>query len=182
MKVEHHHNVPKLDHRSAPSRPDRAGLGGDSLPVPKACPGRHDQLGNFQRYFWGELLRHQHQDVARSFAGTDSFEQSRRDRRKIEMRFVHSKRMRRLRRLRLRGPRGAHDEFVLAAIARNLRQLALVARSSAAQLGHGKMPLLTLHHSKIYLSVTSSASCCARQITVGHAGRCTRRRSYCRTR
>jgi hypothetical protein len=78
------------------------------------------------------------------------------------MRFVHSKRMRRLRRLRLRGPRGAHDELVLAAIARNLRQLALVARSSAAQLGHGKVPLLTLHHSKIYLySVTSSASCCA---------------------
>jgi len=35
----------------------------------------------------------------------------------------------RLGRLRLRGPRGAQDEFVLAAIAQNLRRLAsLVAR------------------------------------------------------
>src|SRR5207302_5572028 len=57
------------------------------------------------------------------------FEQSRRERKKIEMRFAHLKRILRLDRLRLRGPRGAQDEFVLAAIAQNLRRLAkLVAR------------------------------------------------------
>jgi hypothetical protein len=52
---------------------------------------------------------------------------------KVEMRFAHLKRMLRLSRLRLRGPRSVHDEFVLAAIAQNLRQLtSLVARPSAA--------------------------------------------------
>ena len=68
-------------------------------------------------------------DVARSFVGSEGFEQSRRERKKIEMRFAHLKRILRLDRLRLRGPRGAQDEFVLAAIAQNLRRLAkLVAR------------------------------------------------------
>jgi hypothetical protein len=68
-------------------------------------------------------------DVARSFVGSEDFEQSRRERKKIEMRFAHLKRILRLDRLRLRGPRGAQDEFVLAAIAQNLRRLAkLVAR------------------------------------------------------
>jgi hypothetical protein len=45
------------------------------------------------------------------------------------MRFAHLKRILKFGRLRLRGPRGAQDEFVLAAIAQNLRRLAsLVAR------------------------------------------------------
>ena len=60
------------------------------------------------------------------------FEQSRHERKKIEMRFAHLKRILKLGRLRLRGPRGAQDEFVLAAIAQNLRRLAsLVARPPA---------------------------------------------------
>jgi transposase len=62
-------------------------------------------------------------DIARSFAGTAAFEQSRHERKKIEMRFAHLKRILRLGRLRLRGPRGAQDECVLAAIAQNLRRL-----------------------------------------------------------
>jgi transposase len=73
-------------------------------------------------------------DIARSFAGTEGFEQSRRERKKIEMRFAHLKRILKLGRLRLRGPRGAQDEFVLAAIAQNLRRLAaLVARPPPTQ-------------------------------------------------
>ena len=77
---------------------------------------------------------HEHaRDVARSFAGTEDFEKSRRERKKIEMRFAHLKRILKLGRLRLRGPRGAQDEFVLAAIAQNLRRLAsLVARPPPA--------------------------------------------------
>ena len=63
-------------------------------------------------------------DVARSLVGTEAFEQSRRERKKIEMRFAHLKRILRLGRLQLRGPRGAQDEFTLAAIAQNLRRLA----------------------------------------------------------
>jgi Transposase DDE domain len=80
-------------------------------PATRACPGR-----------------------CPSFVGTDGFEQSRRERKKIEMRFAHLKRILRLDRLRLRGPRGAQDEFVLAAIAQNLRRLAsLVARPTPAR-------------------------------------------------
>ena len=65
---------------------------------------------------------------------TEAFEQSRRERKKIEMRFAHLKRILRLGRLRLRGPRGAQDEFTLAAIAQNLRRFAsLVARPPPTQ-------------------------------------------------
>jgi transposase len=63
-------------------------------------------------------------DVARALAGTEAFEQSRRDRKRVEMLFAHLKRILKLGRLRLRGPRGAQDEFTLAAIAQNLRRLA----------------------------------------------------------
>ena len=74
-------------------------------------------------------------DVARSYVGTEPFEQSRRERKKIEMRFAHLKRILRLGRLRLRGPRGAQDEFVLAAIAQNLRRLAaLMAQPPPAEV------------------------------------------------
>jgi DDE family transposase len=68
-------------------------------------------------------------DVARALSRTEAFEQSRRDRKRVEMLFAHLKRIFRLSRLRLRGPRGAQDEFTLAAIAQNLcRLVKLVAR------------------------------------------------------
>jgi transposase len=72
-------------------------------------------------------------DVARALANTTAFEQSRRNRKRVEMLFAHLKRILRLGRLRLRGPRGAQDEFTLGAIAQNLRRLAkLVARPPPA--------------------------------------------------
>ena len=40
------------------------------------------------------------------------------------MPFGHLKRILKLDRIRLRGPTGAHEEFLLAAIAQNLRRLA----------------------------------------------------------
>jgi transposase len=68
-------------------------------------------------------------DVARAIARTQQFAQTRRDRKKVEMLFAHLKRILRLGRLRLRGPRGAQFEFTLAAIAQNLRRLGkLIAR------------------------------------------------------
>jgi transposase len=68
-------------------------------------------------------------DIARALADTDAFQQSRRDRKRVEMLFAHLKRILKLGRLRLRGPRGAQDEFTLGAIAQNLRRLAkLVSR------------------------------------------------------
>jgi transposase len=66
-------------------------------------------------------------DVARALAKTEAFEQSRRDRKRVEMLFAHLKRILKLGRLRLRGPRAAQDEFTLAAIAQNLRRLAKLA-------------------------------------------------------
>jgi hypothetical protein len=63
-------------------------------------------------------------DVARDIAKTRLYRQSRKDRKKVEMLFAHLKRILNLTRLRLRGMSGAHDEFLLAAIAQNLRRMA----------------------------------------------------------
>ena len=63
-------------------------------------------------------------DKARAIAETDAYVVSRRERKKVEMLFAHLKRILRLDRLRLRGPSGAKDEFLLAATAQNLRKLA----------------------------------------------------------
>jgi transposase len=62
-------------------------------------------------------------DVVRALAKTEAFEQSRRERKKVEMRFAHMKRIFRLDRLRLRGLSGAKDEVLLTATAQNLRRL-----------------------------------------------------------
>jgi Transposase DDE domain len=72
-------------------------------------------------------------DVARAIARSEVFERSCRDRKRIEILFAHLKRILRLGRLRLRGPQGAKFEFMLAAIAQNLRRLAkLTARPPPA--------------------------------------------------
>ena len=63
-------------------------------------------------------------DMARDIAKTEAYATSRRERKKVEMLFAHLKRILGLDRLRLRGPCGARDEFILAAIAQNLRKLA----------------------------------------------------------
>ena len=61
-------------------------------------------------------------DMAREIAR--SWEGRCRLRKKVEMLFAHLKRILKLDRLRLRGPNGAHDEFILAATAQNLRKMA----------------------------------------------------------
>jgi transposase len=63
-------------------------------------------------------------DKARAIAKTEAYVVSRRQRKKVEMLFAHLKRILKLDRLRLRGPNGAKDEFLLAATAQNLRKLA----------------------------------------------------------
>jgi len=63
-------------------------------------------------------------DMAREIAKSWEGRASRRLRKKIEMLFAHLKRILKLDRLRLRGPNGARDEFLLAATAQNLRKLA----------------------------------------------------------
>jgi transposase len=74
-----------------------------------------------------KILRSIHEgarDMARAIAKTDAYVTSRRERKKVEMLFAHLKRILKLDRLRLRGPCGARDEFLLAATAQNLRKLA----------------------------------------------------------
>ena len=74
-----------------------------------------------------KILRSIHEgarDLARDLALTDAYLTSRRQRKKVEMLFAHLKRILKLDRLRLRGPNGAKDEFLLAATAQNLRKLA----------------------------------------------------------
>lgn len=66
-------------------------------------------------------------DRVRALSTTPAFEQSRRERKKVEMAFAHMKRILRLDRLRLRGLTGAKFEVLLAAIALNLRKLAKYA-------------------------------------------------------
>jgi hypothetical protein len=63
-------------------------------------------------------------NVARELATTPQYQQSRRDRKKVEILFAHLKRILKLDRLRLRGLTGAQDEFLLAATAQNLRRMA----------------------------------------------------------
>jgi transposase len=63
-------------------------------------------------------------DLARQIATSWQGRLSRRLRKKVEMLFAHLKRILKLDRLRLRGPNGARDEFILAATAQNLRKLA----------------------------------------------------------
>ena len=93
----------------------------DACPLkPRCCPKTPSR----------KVTRDVHEDardVARALAKTEAFEQSRRDRKRVKMLFAHLKRILRLGRLRLRGPRGAQDEFTLAAIAQNLRRLAKLA-------------------------------------------------------
>jgi hypothetical protein len=63
-------------------------------------------------------------DQARALAGTEAYERSRRERKKVEMLFAHLKRHLGFERMRLRGLSGAIDEFLLAATVQNLRRLA----------------------------------------------------------
>lgn len=63
-------------------------------------------------------------DVARTIAKTPEYQQSRKDRKKVEVLFAHLKRIMKLDRLRLRGLSGAGDEFLMAATVQNLKKLA----------------------------------------------------------
>jgi transposase len=67
-------------------------------------------------------------DRVRALANTGAFQKSRQERKKVEMRFAHMKRILRLDRLRLRGLSGARDEVLLTATAQNLRRLVKLLR------------------------------------------------------
>ena len=67
--------------------------------------------------------------TVRDLKHTSAYDKSRRRRKKVEMLFAHLKRHLGLRRLRLRGLKGANEEFLLAATAQNLKRLAKMVPS-----------------------------------------------------
>jgi len=92
----------------------------------QACPSKMQCCPNADAR---KITREEHEDarqVARDIAKTKQYEISMRLRKKVEMLFAHLKRILGLGRLRLRGPCGANDEFLLAATAQNLRKLAKI--------------------------------------------------------
>jgi hypothetical protein len=94
--------------------------------VCQACPSKANFCPNTD---FRTLTREEHQDarqIARDIAKTKQHEVSMKLRKKVEMLFAYLKRILGLGRLRLRGPCGAHDEFLLAATAQNLRKLAKI--------------------------------------------------------
>jgi len=92
----------------------------------QACPSKARCCPNADAR---AITREEHEDarqVARDIAKTDDYVTAMKLRRKVEMLFAHLKRILGLGRLRLRGPYGANDEFILAATAQNLRKLAKI--------------------------------------------------------
>ena len=93
---------------------------GGCLLKPKCCPGQPQR----------KIPRSIHEgarQMARDITATEEYGVSSRLRKKVEMLFAHLKRILGLGRLRLRGPCGARDEFLLAATAQNLRKMAKIA-------------------------------------------------------
>jgi transposase len=92
----------------------------------QSCPSKAKCCPNAD---FRSITREEHEDarqVARDIAKTKQYKVSMRLRKKVEMLFAHLKRILGLGRLRLRGPCGANDEFLLAATAQNLRKLAKI--------------------------------------------------------
>jgi transposase len=88
-----------------------------------ACPLKEQCCPNTPARKIARSIHEGARDVARRIAKTTAYQQSRKDRKKVEMLFAHLKRILKLDRLRLRGLSGAHDEFLLAATAQNLRRM-----------------------------------------------------------
>ncbi len=76
------------------------------------------------------VTRHMDEEArqtVRDLKHTWQYDESRRRRKKVEMLFAHLKRHLGLKRLRLRGLKGATEEFLLAATAQNLKRMAKMA-------------------------------------------------------
>jgi len=88
------------------------------------CPQKQRCCPNTEIRKIARSIHESSRDVARRICFTPEYQESRRERKKVEMLFAHLKRILKLDRLRLRGFSGAQDEFLLAATAQNLRRMA----------------------------------------------------------
>jgi len=89
-----------------------------------ACPHKERCCPNTEIRKITRSVHENARDVARQIYLTPEYQESRRERKKVEMLFAHLKRILKLDRLRLRGLSCAQDEFLLAATAQNLRRMA----------------------------------------------------------
>jgi Transposase DDE domain len=96
---------------------------------PKCCP-------NVPARKIARSIHEAARDRARAIAKTEAYAVSRRERKKVEMLFAHLKRILRLDRLRLRGPSGAKDEFLLAATAQKPEETGQAYPAPDADLRH----------------------------------------------
>jgi hypothetical protein len=95
---------------------------------PKCCP-------NVPARKIARSIHEAARDKARAIAKTEAYAVSCRERKKVEMLFAHLKRILRLDRLRLRGPSGAKDEFLLEPDSKAyLRARRLIANWIAARV------------------------------------------------
>ena len=101
-----------------------------------ACPLKSQCCPNMPSRKIHRSIHEDARNVARQIATTPAYEQSCRERKKVEMLFAHLKRILKLDKLRLRGFTGARDEFLLAATAQNLRRMAkwMMATTDKASL------------------------------------------------
>ena len=100
-----------------------------------ACPMKPRCCPNGPVRKIARSLHEDARDEARRIRKTAEYQQSRCERKKVEMLFAHMKRILKLDRLRLRGLRGARDEFTLAATVQNLRRLAKLVSPPTPILG-----------------------------------------------
>ena len=102
----------------------------------RACPLKAQCCPNTPMRKIKRQVNEAARDVARQIATTPAYVRSRRQRKKVEVLFAHLKRILKLRRLRLRGLTGTHDEFLLAATAQNLRRMAMWLAPQRAEMGN----------------------------------------------
>jgi len=100
-----------------------------------ACPKKNACCPNTEFRKIARSIHENARDVARRISLTPEYQQSRRERKKVEMLFAHLKRILKLDKLRLRGRSGAQDEFLLAATAQNLRRMAKWLTPVAKEVG-----------------------------------------------
>jgi transposase len=89
-----------------------------------ACPLKEQCCPNMSFRKVTRSVYESARDVDRAVRKTQTYRQTRRQRKQVEMLFAHMKRILKMDRLRLRGLSGARDEFLLTATAQNLRRMA----------------------------------------------------------
>lgn len=87
------------------------------------CPDKEKCCPNTNVRKIARSIYEEARDIARAIHQTPEYQQSKKDRKKVEMLFGHLKRILRFDQLRLRGLTGASDEFLLAATSQNLRRM-----------------------------------------------------------